>query len=258
MYQPDAIAAFRTRAGGPTSSTANEGDAREYTGSPGFVEERRVGALALDPVAFPNGAFLKMNANLGRLNVTRATGNTDGDGDFDALYTFGARSFAIWSDTGELVFDSGDQTPSSSRPRLRRRTSTLATTTTRSTAGATTRDPSRRRLPSASLYGAVYAFVGLERVSGIMIYNVSNPVRRCACRLRQHPRLCRAGLRPAGRRPAIAEQGSVPNPAASPPARPEVIHFIAADDSPTGKPLLAVANEISGTASVFEIVKKRR
>ena len=50
--------------------------------------------------------------------------------------------------------------------------------------------------------------------------------------------------------------GSIPNPAVG-DLGPEVIHFIAADDSPTGKPLLAVANEISGTTSVFEIVKDR-
>jgi hypothetical protein len=34
---------------------------------------------------------------------------------------------------------------------------------------------------------------------------------------------------------------------------PEVIRFIDAGDSPIGKPLLAVANEISGTMTLFEI-----
>ena len=50
MYQPDAIASYQ--AGGQTYLvTANEGDARDYTG---FVEEARVGTpTRLDPAAFP-------------------------------------------------------------------------------------------------------------------------------------------------------------------------------------------------------------
>jgi hypothetical protein len=51
--------------------------------------------------------LLKANAALGRLNVTTANGDTDGDGDFDRLFAFGARSFSIWTEAGEQVFDSG-------------------------------------------------------------------------------------------------------------------------------------------------------
>jgi uncharacterized protein len=81
--------------------TANEGDAREYDT---FVEEARVGALPLDPTAFPNAAFLNNNARLGRLTVSRASGDLDGDGDYDQLHVFGARSFSIWNQSGKLVF----------------------------------------------------------------------------------------------------------------------------------------------------------
>ena len=62
-------------------------------------------ALRLDPIAFPNAAFLTAN---GRLTVTRSLGDTDGDGDYDQLYVPGGRSFSIWDTDGRLVFDSGD------------------------------------------------------------------------------------------------------------------------------------------------------
>ena len=37
---------------------------------------------------------------------------------------------------------------------------------------------------------------------------------------------------------------------------PERMAFIKEKDSPTGKPLLAVAHEVSGTTTVFEITRK--
>jgi len=107
MYQPDAIAAYQYQ-NQTFLITANEGDAREYTGTPGFLEEVRISSLTLDPIVFPNAAILRMNANLGRLNVTNTLGNFGGDNDFDALFAFGARSFSILTATGEQIYDSGD------------------------------------------------------------------------------------------------------------------------------------------------------
>lgn len=75
MYEPDAIASFRYREQ-TYLITANEGDTRDY---PGFNEERRVSALTLDPIAFPNGATLKTNAQLGRLTVTSVKGDTSNE-----------------------------------------------------------------------------------------------------------------------------------------------------------------------------------
>jgi hypothetical protein len=72
------------------------------------VKKARVADLNLDPKAFPNAAELQADEALGRLTVTTANGDTDGDGDFDELYAFGGRSFSIWDEQGELVYDSGD------------------------------------------------------------------------------------------------------------------------------------------------------
>jgi DNA-binding beta-propeller fold protein YncE len=106
MYMPDAIAYFNYN-GTPYLFTANEGDSREYTA---FTEMKRVKDVSLDATNFPTATTLKTDAVLGRLNVTTTLGDTDGDGDFDALYSLGSRSFSVWNaTTGSQVFDSKNE-----------------------------------------------------------------------------------------------------------------------------------------------------
>ncbi len=57
--------------------------------------------------SFPDSSF-QDDDKLGRLKVTNTMGDTDDDGDFDELYSFGSRSFSIWDEDGVQVFDSGD------------------------------------------------------------------------------------------------------------------------------------------------------
>ena len=89
MYMPDALSHF-TANGMSYLITANEGDSRDYDG---YSEEERIKDIDLDETAF--AAFdidmLKENENLGRLKITTANGDTDNDGDFDVLYSYGAR-----------------------------------------------------------------------------------------------------------------------------------------------------------------------
>ena len=57
--------------------------------------------------AFPDAKSLQKKKNLGRLKAVATEGDIDGD--HDAIVAFGVRSFSIWNaDTGEQVFDSGD------------------------------------------------------------------------------------------------------------------------------------------------------
>ena len=105
FYQPDAIDYFEIGGTGYII-TANEGDARDYDG---YSEEERGDDLTLDPTAYPDATSLQLPENLGRLKVTTANGDTDGDGDIDQIYGYGARSFSIWSTSGELLFDSGNE-----------------------------------------------------------------------------------------------------------------------------------------------------
>ncbi|MGA1824965.1 MAG: choice-of-anchor I domain-containing protein [bacterium] len=87
--------------------TANEGYVRDYDA---FSEESRVKDCALDPAAFEPD--IQDDSLLGRLKVTTTMGDKNGDGLYESLYAYGARSFSIWKKTVSAlkqVFDSGDQ-----------------------------------------------------------------------------------------------------------------------------------------------------
>jgi hypothetical protein len=238
MYQPDAIASFRVR-GQTYLVTANEGDSRSASDFPGFEEEVRVGSSAyrLDPTAFPNAAALKTNAALARLTVTNQTGDTDGDGDFDRIDVFGARSISIWNASGQLVWDSGDRieqffaNPANGWSDLFNANNTLT-----SNNAIDDRSDNKGPEPEGVTVGRIgdrqFAFVTLERVGGVMAFDVTNP---------QAPSLqAYANTRTRGAT-AGGDLG------------PEGIEFIDADDSPNGQPLLLVGNEVSRTVSVIAV-----
>ncbi|MEM6724581.1 MAG: choice-of-anchor I family protein, partial [Bacteroidota bacterium] len=107
LYMPDAISYYEVNGTGYIV-TANEGDARDYNA---FAEERKLGDsdYMLDPAVFPNADILAIETNLGDINVTNASGNTDADPEFEEIHVFGGRSFSIFqADNANLVYDSGN------------------------------------------------------------------------------------------------------------------------------------------------------
>ncbi len=245
LYMPDAIHAFSDRHGRSYLITANEGDAREYAG---FVEGVRLGnsAYVLDPLAFPNAAALKANTALGRLNVTTASGDTDGDGDFDRIDTFGARSISIRDTRGRLVWDSGDF--------FERLVATLDGTltvfnTTNTANQRDNRSDDKGIEPEAVVVGRVngrpYAFVGLERDGGIVVLDLSvgaAPVVSGYFTNRKLPRNPATGaFLPCNDVNDCGDLG------------PEGLTFVPASQSPTGKALLLVSNEVSSTTTIWQV-----
>ncbi len=235
MYQPDAIAAF-DKMGETFFITANEGDAREYAA---LTEEVRISSLLLDPAVFPNAAFLKTDAQIGRLNVTKTLGNFDGDAEYEGLFAFGARSFSIWTERGEQVYDSGDdieQITALAYPMFFNASNTNNTRDDRSD----NKGPEPEGVTVGRAYGSDYAFIGLERIGGVMVYNIDNP---------RSPRFVQyinnRNFTAATNTPAAGDLG------------PEGLHFISRADSPTNTPLLVVANEVSGTTTVYEVARDR-
>lgn len=231
MYQPDGIAAYSV--GGQTYLvTANEGDSRDYDG---FSEEERVKDLTLDPNAFPNRDELQEDELLGRLTVTTTLGDTDNDGDFDKLYAFGGRSFSIWNERGNLVFDSGDEFEKivgDSFPDYFNSDNDENTFDTRSD----NKGPEPEGIAIGEIGGRTYAFIGLERVGGVMTYDLSDPFSPVFTGYFNNRDFS-----------GDPEQGTAGD------LGPEGLLFIAASDSPNGKPLLVVTNEVSGTTTIYSV-----
>ena len=240
MYQPDAIASYEVN-GQVYLLTANEGDARDYDE---FSEEERVADLTLDPTAFPNAAELQDDAMLGRIKTTNTIGDTDGDGDFDEIYTYGARSFTIWNGTtGAVVYDSGDE--------FEQKLAELIPDDFNSTNDendsfdnrSDDKGPEPEALTVGVIDGTPYAFIGLERVGGIMVYDITDPAAPTFVTY-NNSRDFSVEFDPDTITPAqLTAVGDL---------GPEGIEFIPAADSPNGMDLLVVANEVSGNISIFE------
>lgn len=229
FYTPDAMANFKI---GNTNYliTANEGDEKDLSG---FSERTTVGAngYALDSSVFPNSAVLKSSYNLGRFRVTKVNGNTDSDSEFEEINALGARSFSIFNaDNKQLVYDSGDSferyiadqfSPifnadhESNTPKSRSRA----------------KGPEPEGITLGKVNGETYAFITLERTGGVMVYNVSDP-NNVTFTDYKNPRITSAYGGDNG---------------------PEGLIYIPSTESPTGKGYVVVANEISGTLSIYEV-----
>jgi DNA-binding beta-propeller fold protein YncE len=234
MYQPDAIASFRV-GNQQYVVTANEGDARDYDG---FAEEVRVGSLNLDSTVFGGWPGLQASAALGRLTVTRTAGDTDGDGDFDEIHVFGGRSFSIWTANGELVWDSGDQLEQFFANPVNGYT-TIFNTNHEELARDNRSDnkgPEPEGLAVGKIGGRSFAFVALERVGGVMAYDVTDPYAPTFAAY-------------ANTRSVTEQRGDL---------GAEGVEFVPADESPNGKPLVLVGNEVSRTVTVFQVNAARR
>ncbi len=236
MPMPDALASL-SAAGRNFLFTANEGDGRP----PDFAldnhpvavlrDDPRASELTLDPTfkasldATYGGANALANSRLGRLRVSRFDADTDNDGDADQLIMFGTRSFSIWdADTGELVWDSGSFFETQTAldiPDLFNSEGTAGSFDGRSP----NKGPEPEGITLGELDGRTWAFIGLERIGGVMVFDVTNP---------ESPDFI-----------DYINTGEI---------APEGLTFVPAADSPTGVPLLFVGYEVSSQIGVYAVV----
>jgi len=207
MYQPDSIASYEVD-GETFIVTANEGDARDH-------EVSRVANLK------HAGEFDKA---LSRLKVLSHSISEKAK-----LVSFGARSFSIWNQDGVQVFDSAsqfEQITARDYPRL----------FNQGDSRSDDRGPEPEALTLGKVGNSTYAFIGLERTGGIMVYNISKPEGAFFVDYYNNisPKL----------EPSDPEAGDI---------GPESLVFVNQVDSPSGEPFLISANEVSGTLSLYKI-----
>ncbi|TPV52755.1 collagen-like protein [Aestuariibacter sp. GS-14] len=254
VYMPDTIAMY-TWKDAPFLLTANEGDAREYFIADDFTEAECTAAGGQDfddgeCLAFTEEVKLKnltaapgsllealqINGDIDDLRVTNALGDTDGDGQYDAAYTYGARSFTIWDQNGLVVFDSGDD--------FERITASIygaqfnnGDDENEGDSRSENKGPEPEALTVGKVGERTYAFIGLERMGGIFIYDITNPYDAFFVDYINN-RDVTEGLTVDD---AIGDLA------------PESLLFVAAEDSVTGLPMLIAGNEVSGTVAVYGI-----
>jgi len=160
--------------------------------------------------------------------------------EFEKLYSYGGRSFSIWdAETGMLVYDSGND--------FERITANIygADFNNDNTVNAgddrsDNKGPEPEALAIGVINGHTYAFIGLERMGGIMVYDVSNPY---APKYVQY--INNRNVSVSFNASNFGEAGDL---------GPEGFAFVSAANSATGVPMLIAGNEVSGTTTFYSIL----
>ncbi|EDK30319.1 putative alkaline phosphatase [Vibrionales bacterium SWAT-3] len=272
LYMPDSITSYSVD-GNTYIVTANEGDGREYgikttqkecddkgfewdgddyKGSENsttekdfciaYVDEVRGKKLDVD-ANHPLAGALKDNKQLARLKVIKPQGTLAAD---QKVQAFGSRSFSIWDESGELVFDSGDDF---ARIVLEQDPANFNSTNDNNQSGDDRSDDKGvepEAIEVAEINGKHYAFIGLERQGGIMVYDVTQPKNATFISYLNNRDFTQSVCT------KVDEDGDCDN---------DTYNFKAGDLGPesikhftrSGNHFIAVGNEVSGSTSVYRV-----
>ncbi|MGN0716017.1 MAG: choice-of-anchor I domain-containing protein, partial [Anaerovoracaceae bacterium] len=217
IKMPDGISV--TTIGGKTYLlTANEGDSRaDWAGLDNEYEN----------VTSPTG-----NVTLDKKVVWFNATMWDGL-DSDKAYVFGGRSFSIYEVTNNglnLVYDSGcdfEAITAEKLPAYFNASNDKISMDNRSGK----KGPEPESVVTGTVGGKTYAFIALERIGGIMVYDITDPANAKFVNYIN------------SREFDTAIQGDV---------SPEGLCFIPETESKTGKAILLAACEVSGTLAVYQ------
>ncbi|WP_411706799.1 choice-of-anchor I family protein [Corynebacterium sp. LaCa78] len=240
LSMPDSIGAFQTN-GQTYFATANEGDARDWGG---YTDEVKLKDLVeegqvCDSVDLPEGIEDKKYA--GNLKLSNASGWNEEQGCFDGLYSFGSRSFSIYDAEGNVVFDSG-----SDFEEITKDIEGLNFNADNEDPDFDDRSNNKGPEPEALTIGTVgdrtYAFIGMERVGGIFVYDVTDPAHAEFVTYTNNRDFA-----------VDYDEDNVAVTSLAGDLGPEGLAFVSKEDSPTDDALLIAGNEVSGTTTIFSV-----
>lgn len=269
MYMPDSIASM-TYHGKPYLLTANEGDDRDdwlenlsrenceandfywhikdNMCSDSITMRNALTSNVYDP-ADPATKLDFSNFDGGHLDsavkrvkfshsLTKQFGDVNGDGAIDKMLTYGGRSFSIWdTENNALVFDSGSDFERITAQRYGADFN-QSNDKQKSEDRSDNKGPEPEALTVGKINGHTYAFIGLERMGGIMVYDVTNP---------NNPSFIEyVNNRDMTKDPEVDFDSAGD-------LGPEGFKFVEAEHSPSGKPMLIVGSEVSGTTTFYNI-----
>ena len=254
ILQPDSIAAYEV--GGTTYLVlANEGDARDWEAYSEEVRISKLGRKKLPPLCDGYAGMtaeqikeFQKDENAGRLKITTAFGLNEGKNCYDDLYTFGGRSFSIFTSDGKRVFDSGDQFEQITAELLPEHFN-ASHTDNKLDSRSDDKGPEPEGVTVGKINGRTYAFIGFERLGGVMVYDITDP---------EHPAY-QAYINNRDFSVNMEELAEDGDDAVQEGLRKvgdlgaEGLAFVPAKDSPNGHNLLLVGNEVSGTTTVFQV-----
>jgi len=154
--------------------------------------------------------------------------------DESKAYVFGGRSFSIYEVTAtglNLVYDSGSGFEEITAEQLPAYFNTSNDKTSVDNRSGK-KGPEPESVVTGVVNGRTYAFIALERISGVMVYDVTDPANASFVNYIN------------SREFENDIQGDV---------SPEGLCFVSAADSKTGNALLLTACEVSGTLAVYEL-----
>ncbi|MDQ3766404.1 MAG: choice-of-anchor I family protein [Actinomycetota bacterium] len=231
MYQPDALSAVRSN-GKDYVVTANEGDAREYDC---FAEETTVGDETLDPDDFPDAAQLQTPEQLGNLKMS-VTSPTNAEAERTEIHAFGGRSFSILNSKGTMIWDSGSSFEQITAEYLPDEFNSTNDENDSFDSRSPDKGPEPEGLATGKIGPRDYAFIGLERIGGVMVFDITD--------LGDPSFVTYFNSRNFSGDPLADTAGDL---------GPEGLYFIGPSRSPNGRPLLVVGHEVSGSTAIYDL-----
>lgn len=206
---------------------------------------------ALDLTHFKKGGMYQEAVKQVKFShsATHQFGDLNGDGKIERLMTFGGRSFSIWDVENEvLVFDSGSDFERITAEKYGNKFN-QSHTKSKNEDRSDNKGPEPEALTTGTINGQTYAFIGLERMGGIMVYNISKPSQ---AKFVQYLNNRDITINPKDNKDTNGD-GIKEYQVDAGDLGPEGFKFVAAKDSPTHTPILIVGNEVSGTTSFYKI-----